>query len=114
MLNSKRYTFTDLFWMFVRHWQWFVLSVIICLSLAFLYTWYVTPVYEITGKMMIKTPDGYRGNKWKHRITMIQNLGTVSNTLGIENEVERIWSSMLMRDVVMQLKLYTDYKEEER
>lgn len=45
---------------------------------------------------------------------MIQNLGTVSNTLGIENEVERIWSSMLMRDVVMQLKLYTDYKEEER
>lgn len=114
MLNRKRYTIADLFWMFVRHWQWFVLSVIICLSLAFLYTWYVTPVYEITGKLMIKSPDGYRGNRWKHRITMIQNLGTVSNTLGIENEVERIWSSMVMRDVVMQLKLYTDYKEEER
>ena len=114
MLNRKRYTITDLFWMFVHHWQWFVLSVIICLSLAFLYTWYVTPVYEITGKMMIKAPDGYRGNLWKHRITMIQDLGTVSNTLGVENEVERIWSSMLMRDVVMQLKLYTDYREEER
>ena len=114
MLNRKRHIIADLFWMFVHHWQWFALSVMICMSLAFLYTWYVTPVYEITGKMMIKTPDGYRGNRLKHRITMIQNLGTVTNTLGIENEVERIWSSILMRDVVMQLKLYTDYKEEER
>ena len=41
----------------------------------------------------------------------VRNFGTVSNTLGIENEVECIWSSTLLRDVVVQLKLYTDYKE---
>lgn len=114
MLKREKLTYSDLFWMFVHHWQWFLLSVIICLCLAFLYTSYVTPVYEFTGKMLIKNPDGYRGERWKHRITMIRNLGTVSNTLGIENEVERIWSSLMFHDVVMQLKLYTEYKEEGR
>ena len=64
--------------------------------------------------MIIKTPDGYRGERWKHRITMLQNIGSVTSTTGIDNEVERIWSSLLLHDVVMQLKLYVDYREEGR
>ena len=39
----------------------------------------------------------------------VTNVGFVSNTSRVENEVEKLWSSIMMRDVVKSLKLYTDY-----
>ena len=97
----------------VRHWQWFLLSVTVCLCLAFLYTKLVTPVYKISGRMIIKSADKDPFRSSNRMLSNVQNVGTVSNSLGVENEVERIWSSMLMRDVVKQLKLYVEYQEKD-
>ena len=41
----------------------------------------------------------------------VQTIGMVTRTTGIENEVERLWSSVLLRDVVLKLKLYADYRK---
>lgn len=106
--------------MFVRYWQWFLLSVIICLCAAQLYLFRVTPAYRISGKLMISAadkfnphiPSKYRNRYYaKHDLQMdINNVGTVSNTQGVETEVEVLRSSVLLRDVVKSLKLYTEYR----
>ncbi len=111
-LKRKKYSFIELFLMFVRHWQWFVLSMTICLCATYLYTHYVTPVYRLSAKIIIKKSDNPFHRSSRRMLSNIQQLGMVTNTMGIENEVERMWSSLLMHDVVMQLKLYTEYKEE--
>ena len=95
----------------MRHWQWFLLSVIICLCLAQFYYNYVTPVYQLSAKMLIKQPDNVRHRSSNRMLKYVQNVGSVSNTEGLENEVEKLWTSTLMRDVVMNLKLYADYKK---
>lgn len=79
--------------MFVRYWQWFLLSVIICLCAAQLYLFRVTPAYRISGKLMISAadkfnphiPSKYRNRYYaKHDLQMdINNVGTVSNTQGL-------------------------------
>ena len=95
----------------MRHWQWFLLSVIICLCLAQFYYNYVTPVYRLSAKILIKQPDNFRHRSSNRMLRYVQNVGSVSNTEGLENEVEKLWTSTLMRDVVMNLKLYADYKK---
>lgn len=37
--------------------------------------------------------------------------GAMNNSTGIDNEIEQIWTSRLMGDVVRNLKLYTEYYE---
>lgn len=43
----------------------------------------------------------------------VNDIGFVSKTSRVENEVEKLWTSVLMRDVVKTLKLYTDYRVKE-
>ena len=38
--------------------------------------------------------------------------GAMNNSTGIDNEIEQIWTTRLMGDVVRNLKLYTEYYEE--
>lgn len=108
--KGKKLDLATLIRLLVRHWQWFLLSVFICLCAAQLYCLYVTPVYEISARMLVKRPDNYSGRASNRFLRYTQHVGLVNNTSGVENEVEKIWSSVLIRDVVTQLKLYTDYR----
>lgn len=94
----------------VHYWLWFLLSVVICLCASMLYVWYTTPVYKLSGRMLIQQADNVNGRGSSNMFRYVNNIGSVSRTAGVENEVERLWSSMLMRDVVKSLKLYTDYR----
>ena len=59
----------------VRHWQWFLLSVTVCLCLAFLYTKLVTPVYKISGRMIIKSADKDPFRSSNRMLSNVQNVG---------------------------------------
>lgn len=104
------FSFAHLMKMAVRYWQWFLLSVVICLCAAQLYLLYATPVYKISGRLMVSQADNYSHRASNIMLRYVNNVGTVSNTMGVENEVEVLWSSILMHDVVKSLKLYTEYQ----
>ncbi len=93
---------------FLAHWKWFVASVVVCLALAFVYLRYTTPVYKITAKIMIK--DNKKGG-YTSEMVALEDLGFLSSTGGIDNEIEVLQSKSLVKDVVMDLKLYTTYLE---
>ncbi|MCK5337795.1 MAG: hypothetical protein KAJ50_03250, partial [Bacteroidales bacterium] len=45
-----------IFLKFFRYWYFFVLSVIIALTIAYFFNKYDTPVYEISSRMLVKDP----------------------------------------------------------
>ena len=111
--QSSFFNFQNLYAMVILNWQWFILSLIICLSLAMIYLRYATPVYQTSAKMLIKDDN----SKYARRNTMLSNMtemGFMTNSAGIENEVEILQSKILARDAVMDLKLYTEYRIEGR
>ena len=93
----------------VLNWKWFVLSVLLCLGLAFLYLRYATPIYQATAKLLIK--DENNSGRARSSIDMT-NLGMITNNYGIDNEMEILASRSLAAQAVRDLKLYVTYKSE--
>ncbi|WP_277241490.1 GumC family protein [Prevotella pallens] len=89
----------------ILNWYWFILSVIICVGLAAIYLRYTTPTYQTVAKLLIKDQDD---NK-KSGIKYSSNLGTMSNSEGIDNEIEILGSRSVAQDAVRDLKLYVNY-----
>lgn len=89
----------------ILNWYWFILSIIICVGLAAIYLRYTTPTYQTVAKLLIKDQDD---NK-KSGIKYSSNLGTMSNSEGIDNEIEILGSRSVAQDAVRDLKLYVNY-----
>lgn len=89
----------------ILNWYWFILSVIICVGLAAIYLRYTTPTYQTVAKLLIKDQD----NNKKSGIKYSSNLGTMSNSEGIDNEIEILGSRSVAQDAVRDLKLYVNY-----
>ena len=109
--NHSRPTFQAIFAALVLHWQWFLLSLIICISGALIYLRYTESVYMVSARMLIKDEQKRRGNP-NQMLAGVEDLGFLTNSTGIDNEVEVLQSRVLLREVVKDLKLYTEYRLE--
>jgi len=101
------FNFRSLLQTFILNWQWFALSLIICLGITAIYLRYTTPRYSAVAKMLIKDEDNPRS---RSTLMSAANLGIISNTEGIDNEMEILSSHALATDVVRDLKLYVSYQ----
>ena len=58
LLNDKRkvlrFDFQKIFSHLVLNWQWYLLSLLICLSCAYFYLRYAKPTYQVTARMLVK------------------------------------------------------------
>ena len=93
----------------VLNWQWFLLSLIIFVSGALIYLRYAEPVYSISARMLIKDDNSKKKNA-SQILSDMEDFGFLTNSTGIDNEIEIIKSRILLRDAVKDLKLYTEYR----
>ena len=107
--EESSFDLRKLFTMIVLNWQWFLLSMFIFICGAMIYLRYTTPVYRMSAKMLIKDDNSHRRSS-AQMLSNMQDLGFISNSTGIENEVEILQSKILACDAVKDLKLYTDYR----
>ena len=105
--------FQTIFAMLVLNWQWFLLSLIIFVCGALIYLRYSEPVYSVSARMLIKDEQRRRGNATQMLANM-EELGFMTNSTGIENEMEILQSRVLLRDVVKDLKIYVEYRSKGR
>lgn len=98
--------FQTIYMTLILNWRWFALSLIICLGLASIYLRYTTPIYQAYAKLLIKEENNTRG---RNSLQYNSNLGVVSNSTGIDNEMEILKSSSIAIQAVKDLKLYTTY-----
>ena len=107
--EGSSFDFKIIYSTLILNWQWFVLSLIICLSAAAIKLRYTTPMYQSYAKLLIKDDNngGRRGGR--SYIANSSTLGMMTNTEGIDNEMEILKSTQLATEAVKQLKLYTVY-----
>ena len=108
--QESQFDLKSIFTMFLLNWQWFALSVFVCLCLAVVYLRYKSPVYQVAVKILIKDDTNGQPRGGSQMLANMQDLGFVSSSNGIDNEVEILNSHILAREVVKDLKLYTEYR----
>lgn len=104
--ESTSFDFATIYTTLVLNWKWFLLSLIICLGSAAIYLRYKTPVYQASAKLLIK--DGDQNGRRRSMLSS-STLGMISNSDGIDNEMEILSSRSLAEQTVRDLKLYVNY-----
>lgn len=104
------FDFAALYRTVILNWYWFVLSLIIFGGIGAIYLRYTTPLYQSTAKLLIK--DDANSGKRGASLQNITNIGTISNSTGIDNEMEILASHSIAEDAIRDLKLYVNYATE--
>ena len=105
------FDFAALYRTIILNWYWFVLSLIIFGGIGAIYLRYTTPLYQSTAKLLIKDDDNGSSRRGSS-LQNITNLGTISNSAGIDNEMEILSSHSIAEDAIRDLKLYVNYTTE--
>ena len=105
------FDFAALYRTVILNWYWFVLSLIIFGGIGAIYLRYITPLYQSTAKLLIKDDDNGSSRRGSS-LQNITNLGTISNSAGIDNEMEILSSHSIAEDAIRDLKLYVNYTTE--
>ncbi|MCH5598719.1 Wzz/FepE/Etk N-terminal domain-containing protein [Niabella ginsengisoli] len=86
---------------YTRNWYWFVLGIIGCLSLAFLYLRYTTPVYQTSAELLVK--DDKKGGATDAMGTAFQDLGLLGGGKNVDNEIRVLKSKSLLERTLRKL-----------
>lgn len=103
--------FAAIYTTLILNWRWFLVSLAICLGSALIYLRYTTPIYRATAKMIVKEGDK---NASRSAAAALNAGGIISNTSGLDTELEILSSRSLAADAVRDLKLYVNYSSQGR
>ena len=104
------FSFQKVFAHVVLNWQWYVLSLIICMSAAYIYLRYAKPVYQVSARMLVKDEDKNTRTSIRQILPNMEDFGIMNNSSGFDNELEILQSPVTVHDAVKRLKLYTEYR----
>ena len=93
---------------YLSYWKWFVLSVILCLMVAFIYIYFTLPVYQVGTSIVFK--DDERGGGIT-QLNVFKEMGVVTRRSNVDNEVEILKKSLIVERVIRDLGLYVTYSE---
>ena len=110
--EKSSFDFATIYTVLILNWKWFVLSLIICMGAAHIYLRYATPIYQSAAKLLIKDDEDSGMRRGGNSIMSATNLGIISNSNGIDNEMEILKSRTLAQQAVYDLKLYVNYRHE--
>lgn len=98
----------DLYYLCLAKWRWFVLSLVVCLGIAFIYLLKTPPVYTRTASLLIKEES--KGQSLSGDVgTSFSDLGLFQSNTNVNNELISLQSPAVMYDVVKRLHLEIDY-----
>lgn len=110
--SDANFILRDLIDKFLKQWKWFVFSLVISLSVAFLYLRYTIPKYKASISLLVK--DDRKGGI-ENELSAFQDLEVLSNfKSNVDNEIEMLKSRSLVEATVIELGLYISYINEGR
>lgn len=110
ILQSKINTsvpLTDIFFMTLRHWPWILVSIAVCVGLAYYYLLRTPDVYTRSAEILIK--DESKGKSSMGTAEDMASLGLVNSNTNIQNEMTTLRAKDLMKEVVKRLGLDVNY-----
>ncbi len=112
--SEEQVNIQEIFFRYLIHWPWFVVSVIVCVACAWGYLRLTTPVYNITATVLIKDEKKGGGASMSSELEKMGLDGFVSSSNNVDNEIEVLRSKSLAREVVNNLGLFVTYMDEDR
>lgn len=97
----------ELLFKFLAHWKWFLLSVLISISIGVAYILIKAPVYTRTTSILIK--DEKKGNSLSGAADMFADMGFMKSNANIKNEILIIKAPLMVEEVVKRLRLDLNY-----
>ena len=91
----------------LTRWWWFVLSVAVCLAVAWLYILRTPPRYTTSAEIQIKSDK--KGSSLPGDVSGLGDMGLFSVRSNVNNEMRAFESPDLMGEVVSRLRLYMNY-----
>jgi tyrosine-protein kinase Etk/Wzc len=92
---------------YIPYWPAFLLSIVLGISVSYIYLRYTTPIYEANATLIIK--DERKGNE---ESKLVESLDQISSKKIVENEIEILQSRKVMLDVIKSLGLYAQIYEQ--
>ncbi|HEX9511603.1 MAG TPA: polysaccharide biosynthesis tyrosine autokinase [Puia sp.] len=93
--------FSELMYRYLPYWPLFLILFVFCVSGAWLYLRYATPIYETSATILVKDE-----KKGVDDANLMEQLDLFGSKKLVENEIEVIKSRTLMHEVVVNLSLY--------
>ena len=112
--SEEQINIQEILFRYLIHWPWFVVSVIVCVALAWGYLHLTTPVYNVSATVLIKDEKKGGGANMSSELEKMGMNGFVSSSSNIENEIEVLTSRTLAREVVSSLGLFVTYMDEDK
>ncbi|WP_289783267.1 GumC family protein [Bacteroides congonensis] len=112
--SEEQINIQEILFRYLIHWPWFVVSVIVCVAVAWGYLHLTTPVYNVSATVLIKDEKKGGGANMSSELEKMGMNGFVSSSSNIENEIEVLSSRTLAREVVSSLGLFVTYMDEDR
>ncbi|MDR2475597.1 MAG: hypothetical protein LBD45_07035, partial [Bacteroidales bacterium] len=95
---------------YLKYWKWFVASVFVALTMAFLYLKTTPPTYEIFSNILITSDENNSGSQVSSSLMKSFGFGGLSSSSNIDDEVGILSSHTLVKETVKELGLYTSYQ----
>lgn len=90
------------------NWIWFILSIFICVLVAFVYAKYTPPSYQINARVLVS--DNEKGGGLQKQAGALMDLGGILGSKNsVDNEAEILKTRYLMEEVVREMKLNVVY-----
>lgn len=102
-------------WILLRlNWYWIIISMVVCFLAAYVYLWFTPTTVTVSNKMRI-IDNKNQSSAASARNAVLNSLpmglgSSFGGSFGIEAEKEILKSKTLIRDVVCELGLYTEYR----
>lgn len=97
---------------YFKFWPWFIICVILCLGVSFLYLRYTIPLYQATATILVK--DEKKGSL-ESELTAFADLGLMKGVKSnVDNEIEIIKSRSIVKEAVKKLNFNVSYYTEGR
>lgn len=112
--SSFNLSFRDLQSMIMLNLRWFILSVLACLVIAGAYLYWARPSVAVTGKMQLK--DSKKEGGMSASLAALTSSipfglgGSIGGGTSGEAEMEIMKSTLMIRDVINDLGLHTEYR----
>ena len=107
--QQSEVSMSDLFYICLGNWKWFVLSVVLCLSASVLYLLRTAPVYTRTASVLIKQDS--KGHSVSDVAGELSSLGLVNTNSNVNNELITFTSPALVLQLVQRMNLDINYSK---
>lgn len=96
----------------IDKWAWFIISIFLCVLIAFFYTKYTSPLYQINAKVLVN--DDEKGGALGGKSNGLMDLGgLLGSKNSVDNEAEILKTRFLMEQVVRQMQLNIVYSKKQ-